>query len=73
MNLDPDGQWKNAQNCTPQGASELKAMLEVKAKYYELIYAVGIKHPGETRHETALRYIKQAEAHNNGPAQTSNA
>jgi hypothetical protein len=29
--------------------------------YYELLYAVERKHPGETRHETALRYIRQAE------------
>ena len=31
-------------------------------KYSELLYAVGNKHPGETRHQTALRYIRQAEA-----------
>jgi len=30
-------------------------------KYNELIMAVGNKYEGETRHETALRYIKQAE------------
>jgi len=30
-------------------------------KYNELIFAVGNKYQGETRHETALRYIKQAE------------
>ncbi len=27
-------------------------------KYYELLYAVSEKYPGDTRHETALRYIK---------------
>lgn len=31
-------------------------------KYYELIYAVGNKYPNETRHQTALRYIRNAEA-----------
>tara|TARA_R110000851_G_C13102760_1_gene569293 strand:+ start:60350 stop:60583 length:234 start_codon:yes stop_codon:yes gene_type:complete len=31
-------------------------------KYNELISAVETKHPGESRHQTALRYIKQAEA-----------
>lgn len=31
-------------------------------KYNELIMAVEKKHEGETRHETALRYIKQAES-----------
>lgn len=29
--------------------------------YNELIYAVGKKYPGETRHQTALRYIREAE------------
>ena len=33
----------------------------IKAKYYELIYAVERKFPNESRHETALKYIKQAE------------
>lgn len=31
-------------------------------KYNELIHAVGNKYPGEERHETALRYIREAEA-----------
>ena len=35
-----------------------------KEQYYELLYAVGNKYPNETRHETALRYITQAEAPN---------
>jgi hypothetical protein len=34
---------------------------ESRAKYHELLYAVGKKYPGELRHETALRYIRQAE------------
>ncbi len=34
-------------------------------KYYELLYAVQNKFPGETRHETALRYIQQAEKSDN--------
>ena len=29
--------------------------------YNELLFAVGNKHPNETRHQTALRYIQQAE------------
>jgi len=32
-----------------------------RKKYHELIMEVGNKHSGETRHETALRYIRQAE------------
>jgi len=30
-------------------------------KYHELLYAVATKYPGETRHETALRYIQERE------------
>ncbi len=33
----------------------------VSEKYYELIFWVGKIYPGESRHETALRYIKEAE------------
>lgn len=35
--------------------------------YMELIYSVQSKFDGETRHETALRYIKQAESTCYGP------
>lgn len=34
---------------------------ELARRYMELIMAVGSKFPGETRHETALRYIKERE------------
>lgn len=40
-------------------------------RYYELLYAVEKKHPGETRHETALRHIKQAEAQTGDAGQAS--
>jgi hypothetical protein len=30
--------------------------------YYELLFAVARMHPNETRHQTALRYIRQAES-----------
>jgi hypothetical protein len=36
--------------------------MTLQDKYDELIYAVGKKYQGETRHQTALRYIKQAES-----------
>ena len=32
-----------------------------KDLYFELLYAVANKYPGEDRHATALRYIQQAE------------
>lgn len=36
------------------------AALDV-ALYRELLHAVSTKYPGETRHDTVLRYIRQAE------------
>ena len=40
---------------------EVAASRERERLYAELIYAVASKFPGETRHETALRYIRNAE------------
>ena len=37
-------------------------------RYNELLMAVGRKFDGETRHETALRYIQQAEMNKPNPA-----
>lgn len=34
---------------------------DVSAKYNELLYSVAQKFPGESRHETALRYIRERE------------
>lgn len=39
----------------------VKELKEVHTKYNELLMAVERKHPEETRHETALRYIKEVE------------
>lgn len=49
----------------------LRAALYYVDRYYELIYQVGIKWPGETRHQTALRYLREREAPK--PDQTANA
>lgn len=48
-------------------AAALRAKEEAERLYYELIYAVGNKYEGESRHETALRYIKNAENQRSGP------
>lgn len=50
--------WKAA--IASQSADE--RVRELSAKYLELIMAVARKYPNETRHETALRYIRQAES-----------
>jgi hypothetical protein len=41
----------------------IKLVRDSESKYQELIYAVATKFPDETRHETALRYIMNAESH----------
>jgi len=38
-----------------------KELLDLGLKYNELIMAVDSKFPNETRHETALRYIRAME------------
>ncbi len=43
--------------------------LELEDQYSELLYAVATKYDGESRHDTALRYIRQAENKESGPAQ----
>ena len=40
----------------------------LRSKYDELLYAVATKHENETRHETALRYIREQENKPSGPA-----
>lgn len=42
-----------------------QAFISVNAKYNELLFAVERKFPNETRHETALRYILEAESKEN--------
>lgn len=42
---------------------------DIEALYYELLYAVASAYPDESRHETALRYIQQAETHGQVPTQ----
>ena len=36
--------------------------LKTERLYHELLYAVGNKYKGETRHQTALRYLREREA-----------
>jgi hypothetical protein len=43
--------------------------LPARQQYHELLYAVSQKFPGETRHETALRYIRAAEARASEPGE----
>lgn len=70
--------------CTSMGCADVKAALDafpslvraarelaaLKAAYDELLYEVAQKYEGETRHQTALRYIRERE---NRPLETGTA
>jgi len=45
---------------------------DIAMRYNELLYAVGNKYPGETRHQTALRYIRNAEKPSTETSQVAN-
>lgn len=40
---------------------QIDRLLKIEEKYNQLIMAVESKYPGETRHETAMRYINDRE------------
>lgn len=44
-----------------------------KGLYDELLFAVETKYPGETRHQTALRYIKERENRLSQPEEAGDA
>ena len=50
--------------------AELVRMREVENKYQELLYQVASKFPDESRHDTAKRYIHDAEHGDHGPEKT---
>lgn len=47
-------------------------VMDLEVKYNELIMAVASKWPNESRHEAALRYINQAESHDDECASEGN-
>jgi len=47
--------------CPTHGAAPTRDEQDARRLYHELLYAVATKHPGESRHETALRYIRERE------------
>lgn len=50
------------------GNETIAPLTNCEAQIQELLFAVEIKHPGETRFETALRYIREAEKISDGNA-----
>ena len=51
----------------------LKRYAKLKRDYYELIWEVANKHEGETRHETARRYIHERENQDSRVAMSNDA
>lgn len=47
--------------------AKLEALEHTERYYVELICAVATKNEDETRHQTALRYIRERETHRSGP------
>lgn len=52
---------------------DLPTVEEIRGKYNELVFSVGKKWKDETRHQTALRYIKQSESNISSPSQILHA
>ena len=50
-----------------ENAALRRKLEKMREDYHELIMTVGNKYPDETRHQTALRYIQNAENRSNGP------
>ena len=44
-----------------------RELTHLRNLYHDLLMTVGSKWPGETRHETAKRYLLEAETLNSGP------
>ena len=62
--IEPD-KWKASMSDSDKNLAYIRSLEDTHTKYYELIYAVGKKYPNENRHQTALRYILQAENDDN--------
>lgn len=65
------GAWKLLRRKKPFAvvpAAEWSAEPSYAQKYEQLLLAVATKYPGESRHETALRYIRNAENRCDGPS-----
>lgn len=69
--FDSSGTKFTSVRCIICGSWFIEIVLKNDHKYDELISAVGNKYTNETRHETALRYIKQAEISIENEQQTS--
>ena len=59
--IDITGGGTPYRGCTGSAPVSAQPPRDVSELYHELLYAVARKFPGESRHETALRYIRDTE------------
>jgi hypothetical protein len=68
MNMKPDQTETPTPGSVQPVGSARNTYGELAGLYSELLYAVASKFPGESRHDTALRYIREREADHNPSA-----
>ncbi len=67
MNKEQGSPHQNKKSIEGQTANIMtKAEKLTIGKYYELLHYVETKYPDESRHDTALRYIKERESRKSG-------
>lgn len=59
--LRDDGEWVRFSDAAAALAALVEQRDEARALHQELVFQVGQKYPGETRHETAKRYLRERE------------
>jgi len=70
MNLKTENELiQELSNAWAMAYAEHAALLDLRRMYDQLLYAVGREYPGEGRHDTALRYIREREAIHESAAQ----
>lgn len=60
--LRDDGEWVRFSEASAALAALVQQRDEARSLHQELMFQVGQKCPGETRHETAKRYLREREA-----------
>lgn len=58
----------NALAGIPDPSAYVSRVAAMEEAYHELLYAVANKYDGETRHQTALRYIRERAQSSEGPS-----
>lgn len=63
LTLSPDGEWVSYADASKEIAALTAERDEARSLHQELIFQVGKRFRGETRHQTAKRYLQEHEDH----------